>query len=293
MTRTVPETVTAIVEDPTYGDSPSSNESDWSDARSETSSIMAGPSNKSEGKSPGRRIRFDAESCRESSKGPRGSRDRDDSPRTAATSTTPATTDSGQQTQGQAPPTIHPTVPVYNNFAPIPTAGQQVFLHNTGTFNPFPYGQPVQPTDFINYPGQPQPAPSGFVNSFGQRTYIAAADPVAMSGYVNPANTGIHFQPQVPDTTNGPYVHTYHPRHDQAQTYYVPAVGANFCLPSMTLQPILQPTAVQPVFQQQPVVYHAHVQAPAVVCQCTQYYASGASPSPVSNLLEFQAAKWP
>lgn len=276
MTNTIRETVTVSLDDSICGDSPSSRESDWSDISSDTSSNMSGSSEKFDHKSPGRRVHFD--SGRESSKRERVERNRDNSPRPAATTATTA----GQQTQ--VPPTNNPTVPgvaPYNNPAPIPTAGQQVFVHHTGAFNQaFPHGQPVPPTNFINYPGQP--------------AFIAAA-PVAMAGYVNPPNTGIHFQPQVPDTTNGPYVHTYHPRHDQAQTYqtyYVPAVGANVYFPPVQ-QPVMQPVLQQQQHViQQPVIYQTQVPVPAAVCQCTHYYASGAS-SYLSLTLELQAAKWP
>jgi len=308
MPDTVPETVTVSLDDSLCGDSPSSHESDWTDVTSETASTMSGDPDKFEGKSTGgRRVHFDG--GRDSSKRSRSNRDRDYSPRPApaATTTAPTGNSSGQQTtRNQAPPANQPTVPVFNNPAPVPTAGQQVFIHHTGTFNPYPHGQPVQPTSFINYPGQPYPNnPSGTIPGFGQPTFIAAA-PVAMSGYVNPPNTGIHFQPQVPDTTNGPYLHTYHPRHDQAQTYYVPAVGANVYLPPIIQQPVMQPIfqqhhhqqqqqqqqQQQPAVIQQPVIYQAQVPAPAPVCPCMQYHASGAS-SYLSLTLELQAAaKW-
>ncbi|KAB5558447.1 hypothetical protein GE09DRAFT_1221560 [Coniochaeta sp. 2T2.1] len=165
----------------------------------------------------------------------------------------------------QAPPAANPTTTVpgvapYNNFAPTPTAGNQVFTHYTGSFNhgipaPLNYntlGQ-IQPTSFIN--GQPIPAAPIVPQPFGLPTFIAPTG--AMSGYVQPANMGIHFQPQVPDTTNGPYVHTYHPRHDQMQTVYVPAVGTNPCLqyPPIIQQPVIQ----QPAVIQQPVMYQAQI----------------------------------
>lgn len=293
MNKFVPGTVTASLDDSICGDSLSSHESNWTDLSSDTSSIMAGYSEKSSPKHSGRRVHFDP--GREGSKRSRGNRNREDSPSSEAASTTGSTDNSGSQQAGQetrgpraTQPTV-PGVPVYNNTAPIPTAGQQVFLHHTGTFNQpfhqaFPHGQPIPPTNFINYPGQPA---------------IIATGPVAMSGYVNPANAGIHFQPQVPDTTNGPYVHTYHPRHDQvqapAQTYYVPAVGANVYYPPVLQQPVQQPVIQQPVFQQptlqQPVVYQQQAQVPAAGFQCAYHYASGASPYR-SLILELQAAKW-
>lgn len=207
------------------------------------------------------------------SKGSRAKRNgnRDDNGNGNGTNDSP----SGQQGQHSTAPQTNnnnPSVPgvvPYNNPAPILTAGQPIFLHHTGTGNP-PNNYGPHPTNFITLPNNIIP---GYV---------------AMSGYVNPPNTGIHFQPQVPDTTNGPYVHTYVPRHDQhqqPQTVYVPAVGANVCLPypRVVQQPV---TVQQPVAVQQPVVYQMQIPVPAAVCQPMHYYASGASSLPVSHLWE-------
>jgi hypothetical protein len=273
MTNVIPETVTVSLDDPICGDPPSSHESDWTDTTSEPSSSMSDFSDKFDPKSPKRRVHFG--SGREPSNRSRVNRNGNDSPRPSAattpTSSTATTDNSGNGTQQNTAPQTnnHPTVPgvaPYNNTAPIPTAGQQVFVHHTGSFNqPYNYGQ--HPTNFISYPGQPCPTASSIISGFGQPAFIAA--PVAMSGYVNPPNTGIHFQPQVPDTTNGPYVHTYHPRHDQAQTFYVPAVGANVYLQC-------PPNIRQPVIQQ-PIIYQMQIPVPAAVCQAMHYCASGAS----------------
>jgi len=59
-----------------------------------------------------------------------------------------------------------------------------------------------------------------------------------------PANTGVNFQPQVPDTSRGPETHYYVPRHDpplpfmhvgQLPLQSMPAMVSSQCLPHHTL----------------------------------------------------------
>jgi hypothetical protein len=269
MTSSHPKTVTVSLDDPICRDSPSSS---WTETSSETSSIMSGRSDKYDQKSPKHRVHFSpnfSPGCDKTPKPSRGnggggessgeSRRDPATPRPAAASTQ----NSGQHVPGVAP---------FNNFAPIPTAGQQVFVHHTGTGFNQPYQYPTHPVQTF-HPGFPQP--QTFITS------TTAAPPVAMSGYVQPPNTGVHFQPQVPDTTNGPYVHTYHPRHDQGPAYYVQQpypVGANLCLQT---PPILQQRPA--VIYQTQVPTQIPVQIPvqaATVSHCTHVcYASVASSS--------------
>ncbi|KAI1085716.1 hypothetical protein F5B20DRAFT_587667 [Whalleya microplaca] len=97
-----------------------------------------------------------------------------------------------------------------------PISAQQPQLHQTPGFVP-----PTQapPGFFQNTTTQPSP----YFATVSQNTttqpnpYFAPAsqDPITMA-YQNGAmpNAGQHFQPQVPDTTYGPIMHTYHPRFD-------------------------------------------------------------------------------
>lgn len=64
---------------------------------------------------------------------------------------------------------------------------------------------------------------------------------------VPPQMAGVNFQPQVPDTSNGPEVHFYVPRHDNS-TSPCPGFGFPFGPQMVPLQPFqfqpLQPIAV-------------------------------------------------
>ena len=92
--------------------------------------------------------------------------------------------------------------------------GQQPpFLFNTTTnFAPYPAS--------INQPVQAPPVSGGGNNTMAE-------------GYGNalPYNNGLHFQPQVPDTSLGPMTHTYQPRFDNGCVAFTQP-GIVVCPPS-------------------------------------------------------------
>lgn len=140
-----------------------------------------------------------------------------------------------------APPGVTPynapggTVPqlgpnqIYTHALP----GQALFHnHPTTNFAPYPYS--------INQPGQPTPT--------------SVSNGTNMDGYQNafPNNVGLHFQPQVPDTSLGPMTHVYQPRFDNGCVAF-PHPGIVVCQPSSfvsvsppPLIPLLT-TPIQPV----------------------------------------------
>lgn len=128
----------------------------------------------------------------------------------------------------------------------------QPFSNNNN--QPYPYA--------INYAGQP--APILFVN------------PATMEDYQNsiPNNNGLHFQPQVPDTSLGPMIHNYRPNFDGGVYYAQPGIAV--CQPSPSyvvssspfihyLTPHNQP--IRPItFAQAPLVAMPAVAPAVVVC---------------------------
>lgn len=109
-------------------------------------------------------------------------------------------------------PTTHSGIQPYNNPAgTTPQLGQNHVYHHVvapaANSYPFPaqqqQQQPFVQHAAVSYAGQ-QPHPIVFVNKDGTMSYQNAGPPPA----------GLHFQPQTPDTTYGPMVHHYVPRHD-------------------------------------------------------------------------------
>lgn len=168
-----------------------------------------------------------------------------------------------------APPRISP----YN--APAGTTVQngtnQVYLHSQPLNNNQPYLYAV------NYPGQSAP--------------ILLTNPATMDDYQNsaPNNGGLHFQPQVPDTSLGPMIHNYRPNFDGGVYYAQPGIAV--CQPSPPshfvprsqyihyLTPFHQP--IRPItFIQAPLVAMPLVAPAVTVCpphcrKCPSLYNTG------------------
>lgn len=132
---------------------------------------------------------------------------------------------------------------------------QALFNTNpTTNFAPYPYS--------INQAGQPgQP---------GQPTPISANNGANMDGYQNafPNNAGLHFQPQVPDTSLGPMTHIYQPRFDNGCVAF-PHPGIVVCQPSSFVSvspPPMIPLLTTPIQPVRPVTFAPQplVVAPAV-----------------------------
>lgn len=89
--------------------------------------------------------------------------------------------------------------------------GQPFINHPQAINTSYPYA--------INYPGQPAPF-------------------ITMEGYQNsaPNNGGLHFQPQVPDTSLGPMIHTYRPSYDGGGGIVYAQPGIAVCQPSASYQ---------------------------------------------------------
>lgn len=129
---------------------------------------------------------------------------------------------------------------------------QALFNTNpTTNFAPYPYS--------INQSGQP-----------GQPTPISANNGANMDGYQNafPNNAGLHFQPQVPDTSLGPMTHIYQPRFDNGCVAF-PHPGIVVCQPSSFVSvspPPLIPLLTTPIQPVRPVTFAPQplVVAPAV-----------------------------
>lgn len=120
---------------------------------------------------------------------------------------------------------LHPAIQPYNNPAgTTPQLGQNhIYHHVVAPSNSYFPGQHFvsiaaassnAPTHHaVNFAGQPQPLV--FVNKDGTMSYQNASQPSA----------GLHFQPQTPDTTYGPMVHHYIPRHDGGGIAYAMQPG--------------------------------------------------------------------
>lgn len=138
-------------------------------------------------------------------------------------------------------------LPPFQSYIP----GQQPpFLFNTTTsFASYPTS--------INQPGQVPPVSGGNNNAMAE-------------GYGNafPNNNGVHFQPQVPDTSLGPMTHTYQPRFDNGCVAFTqPAIVV--CPPSSFVSappPTLAPLPFAPLQPVRPVTFAPQplVVAPAV-----------------------------
>ncbi|KAI1502261.1 hypothetical protein F5X99DRAFT_427401 [Biscogniauxia marginata] len=77
--------------------------------------------------------------------------------------------------------------------------------------------QPQPPPQFFPVPGFPAQANPSIPSTTYPLLFTASTQLPTMATVgsgVMPNAQAQHFQPQVPDTTHGPYVHTYYPRHD-------------------------------------------------------------------------------
>ncbi|KAK3322126.1 hypothetical protein B0H66DRAFT_190913 [Apodospora peruviana] len=156
----------------------------------------------------------------------------------------------------------------FPKFGSDPTFGQPIFTHYTGVPSTF---QPLNVADQYQWQAPAySTAPcyqyqENFVPQF--QTYVV--NPAMAYQNAGPAPTGIHFQPQVPDTTNGPQVHYYVPRHDGRGPGAQQINGAAIPLQQYPVapQPVMQQPVMQPIMQpvMQPVMMTAGVQpSPAV-----------------------------
>jgi hypothetical protein len=127
---------------------------------------------------------------------------------------------------------------LHNNPDVIPTGGQPIYTHTTTgpqpgfqfatppvttpSYNPQPGGYyPVFPSSHNGYTFN-SAIPAVSYSTYGQpTTYYNMADNPGQYAHREPPCYGVHFQPQVPDTTSGPYLHSYIPRHDAGGAYVV------------------------------------------------------------------------
>lgn len=153
------------------------------------------------------------------------------SPSTAAT--TAANTAANSARPGVAP---------YN--APVGTVPQ------LGPNQLYTHGFPGQPAFHINSTTNFPPFPYS-ISQQGQAPQVPVGDGTNMDGYQNsfPNNNGLHFQPQVPDTSLGPMTHIYQPRFDNGCVpFHNP--GIIVCQPSSFVsvsRPPLIPLVTTPI----------------------------------------------
>ncbi|KAJ4375745.1 hypothetical protein N0V85_009021 [Neurospora sp. IMI 360204] len=180
----------------------------------------------------------------------------------------------------------------------VSTSSQQLFTHHTGpggiqadqkaaqyhpSFIPAPPYQQLQPWQ-LGYSQQTAQCQTVI-------PYLPTTYQVNMSQYaLAPANTGVHFQPQVGDTSTGPELHYYTPRHDGQLGLQVPVQQAAQYMATGMPVPMQQvPAAAPPGYivqqpvQQQPVMQPVLVQAqpvpgqPMMMAQPQPAYAPGAT----------------
>lgn len=154
-----------------------------------------------------------------------------------------------------------PGVAPYN--APVGTVPQ------LGANQPYTHGIPGQPSFHINSTTNFTPFPYS-INHQGQIPQAPVGDGTNMDGYQNswPNNTGLHFQPQVPDTSLGPMTHIYQPRFDNGCVAF-PQTGIIVCQPSSFISvstPPMIPLLTDPIQPFRPVTFAPQplVVAPAV-----------------------------
>lgn len=99
----------------------------------------------------------------------------------------------------------------------IPTGGQHIFTHHTGGPRTGFWQNLATSANTQGY------SDNNTWNPSPTAAHVSSQHSFNMSGgsysHREPPCYGVHFQPQVPDTTNGPYVHTYVPRHDAGGAY--------------------------------------------------------------------------
>ena len=132
------------------------------------------------------------------------------------------------------------------------------------------HGVPGQPFFHNNLPTNFAPYPYS-VSRPGQAPAVPVSNDTTMDGYQNawPNNNGLHFQPQVPDTSLGPMTHVYQPRFDNGCVAY-PHPGIVVCQPSSFISvshPPLAPLLITPFQPVRPATFAPQplAVAPAVV----------------------------
>ncbi len=156
-----------------------------------------------------RRVVFDLDEPHSSR---RRNPDIENRPRTPAPARGSSGSRGGSPTMSEGTTSPPPNAPsdALNTYINPAVGYNPVYTHFTQPSRVNPTIQFAQPTV---YTGPPQ---SIFVQQ--PQTIITSAAPatIAMGDYQNraPFNSGINFQPQVPDTSNGPMLHTYQPRQD-------------------------------------------------------------------------------
>lgn len=172
-------------------------------------------------------------------------------------STTATAPDNATPSTATATPiaTAAPGVQFYSNPAgsAAPLGPNQVYVHGSATpnNNNFPAGQPfvvntIQP-NALNFHGANIAGQPGQV-FFTDGPNTIANMPQQLDGYQNaaPVNPGaMNFQPQTPDTTYGPYHHTYVPRFDGGNGSYV-------VQPGIVCHPVPSTNTPQPIFHLRP-----------------------------------------
>ncbi|KAK3331954.1 hypothetical protein B0T19DRAFT_438834 [Cercophora scortea] len=164
-----------------------------------------------------------------------------------------------EQSQPQQP-TTSTSLPQYTPCIPTAFGGQHVFTHKIGGEHPdlaFTHPTYVGAQYYPDTQGLPL-----------QQTYISTAPgPFVYSAMATPyppssvPNTGVNFQPQVPDTSNGPLLHHYVPRHDGGPVLVQPEVPMQIPVQqvpyatcgSVPYQPVPAAAPMTPVVMQQPV----------------------------------------
>lgn len=156
----------------------------------------------------------------------------------------------------------------------VSTSSQNLFTHHTGPegIQTDPKAAQHHPSFIPASPFQPQQL-QPWQLGYNQRTaqcqtlipYLPTTYQVNMSQYaLAPANTGVHFQPQVGDTSTGPELHYYTPRHDGQLGLQMPVQqAAQYMVSPTNYSP--HPGMLQPVVgMQRPyqVPYQAPYQAP-------------------------------
>ncbi|KAI5928619.1 hypothetical protein F4810DRAFT_644448 [Camillea tinctor] len=128
--------------------------------------------------------------------------------------------------------------------------------------------------------------------------------PAQMSTNTASVNSGVmpngqaqHFQPQVPDTTNGPYQHTYYPRHDAQGspvvmingTPMVQVVGGHVPIQQVSTipqtQPLVRVQAVEYVIPPSTIVQGA---VPSQVAYCAINAQGGIATAPIPMVVQGQ-----
>lgn len=178
-----------------------------------------------------------------------------------------------KQTYTEASP-VHPCPVVIGGVNPATTFNgviyQQTgfpnpqFSQHRGIYNQYPTSVPTgQAVVFPTHRYSPWVISQPSVTITPQQINGMAAD------YQNTSNlnTGLSFQPQVPDTTYGPIPHTYVPRFDGGAMFAHPVFPVSYTVAPRQIFFTPYPIAMPAMFSQVPMV-------PAPLWQAGYYYAS-------------------